>query len=70
MTYAKNRRRTNNIMNNWKTTTLGVLTGLIALATGAKEFLSTGSLPDIGLIAASLAAAWGLVMAKDNNARG
>jgi hypothetical protein len=68
-TCAKNRRRTNN-MNNWKTTTLGVLTALIAFATGAKEFLSTGSLPDIGLIAASLAAAWGLVMAKDNNARG
>jgi hypothetical protein len=70
MTCEKNRRRTNNIMNNWKTTTLGVLTALIAIATGAKEFLSTGSLPDIGLIAASLAAAWGLVMAKDNNARG
>ena len=70
MTCEKNRRRTNNIMNNWKTTTLGVLTALIDLATGAKEFLSTGSLPDIGLIAASLAAAWGLVMAKDNNARG
>jgi hypothetical protein len=32
-------------MNNWKTTTLGVLTALIALATGAKEFLSTGSCP-------------------------
>jgi hypothetical protein len=57
-------------MNNWKTTTLGALTAIIAIATGAKEFLSTGSLPDIGLIAASLAAAWGLVMAKDNNARG
>ena len=57
-------------MRNWKTTTLGALTAIIALATGAKEFLSTGSLPDIGLIAASLAAAWGLVMAKDNNARG
>jgi hypothetical protein len=69
MTYAKNRRRTNK-MTNWKTTTLGVLTALIAIATGAREFLSTGSLPDIGLIAASLAAAWGLVMAKDNNARG
>jgi hypothetical protein len=70
MTFAKNRRSKNNIMRNWKTTTLGVLTALIAIATGAKEFLSTGSLPDIGLIAASLAAAWGLVMAKDNNARG
>ena len=57
-------------MQNWKTTTLGVLTALIAIATGAREFLSTGSLPDIGLIAASLAAAWGLIVAKDANARG
>ena len=57
-------------MKNWKTTTLGALTAIIAIATGAREFLSTGSLPDIGLIAASLAAAWGLIVAKDNNARG
>jgi hypothetical protein len=57
-------------MRNWKTTTLGVLTALIALATGAREFLTTGSLPDLGLIAASLAAAWGLLVAKDADARG
>jgi hypothetical protein len=56
-------------MRNWKTTTLGALTAIIAVATGAKELLATGSIPDIGLIAASLMAAWGLVMAKDNNAR-
>ena len=56
-------------MRNWKTTTIGILTALIALATGAKEFLATGSIPDIGLIAASLMAAWGLLMAKDHNAR-
>lgn len=56
-------------MRNWKTTTLGVLTAIIALATGAREFLTSGSLPDVGLIAASLMAAWGLVMAKDNDAR-
>jgi hypothetical protein len=56
-------------MRNWKTTTLGALTAIIAVATGAKEFLASGSIPDIGLIAASLMAAWGLVMAKDNNAR-
>jgi hypothetical protein len=56
-------------MRNWKTTTLGVLTAIIALATGAKEFLASGSIPDIGLIAASLMAAWGLISAKDNNAR-
>ena len=56
-------------MRNWKTTTLGVLTAIIALATGAKEFLASGSIPDIGLIAASLMPAWGLIVAKDNNAR-
>jgi hypothetical protein len=56
-------------MRNWKTTTLGVLTAIIALATGAKEFLASGSIPDIGLIAASLMAAWGLIVAKDNTAR-
>jgi hypothetical protein len=56
-------------MRNWKTTTLGILTAIIALATGAKEFLATGTIPDIGLIAASLTAAYGLVMAKDASAR-
>jgi hypothetical protein len=56
-------------MRNWKTTTIGVLTAIIATATGAREFLATGSVPDIGLIAASLMAAWGLIMAKDNDAR-
>lgn len=56
-------------MRNWKTTTIGILTAIIALATGSKEYLATGSIPDIGLIAASMAAAWGLIMAKDNDAR-
>jgi hypothetical protein len=56
-------------MRNLKTTTIGILTALIALATGAKEFLATGTIPDIGLIAASLMAAWGLVVAKDHDAR-
>lgn len=55
--------------SNWKTTTLGVLTIIIALATGAKTYLSTGSVPDIGALAAALAAGWGLIVAKDNNAR-
>ena len=56
-------------MRNWKTTTLGILTAIIAIATGAKEFLASGSIPDFGLIAASLTAAYGLVMSKDHNAR-
>jgi hypothetical protein len=56
-------------MRNWKTTTIGILTALIALATGGKEYLTSGQIPDIGLIAASLAAAWGLIVAKDGTAR-
>ena len=56
-------------MKNWKTNTIGVLTILIALATGTKEYLSTDSLPDLGLIVASVLAGWGLIQAKDNNAR-
>ena len=36
-------------MRNWKTTTIGILTALIALATGAKEFLATvGYDPQLG----------------------
>ena len=56
-------------MRNWKTNTIGILTILIALATGAKEYLATDTLPDLGLIVASVLAGWGLVQAKDNNAR-
>jgi hypothetical protein len=56
-------------MNNWKTTALGAITIAIALLTGAKEYISTDSLPDFGLIAASIVAGWGLITAKDNDAR-
>jgi hypothetical protein len=56
-------------MRNWKTSALGAITILIALLTGAKEYISTDSLPDFGLIAASIVAGWGLITAKDNDAR-
>jgi hypothetical protein len=56
-------------MRNWKTTSIGALTIVIALATGAKEYLATDSLPDLGLIVASILAGWGLIQAKDNTAR-
>ena len=56
-------------MRNYKTTLLGVLTIIASLSTAGREFLANGSIPDLGLIAASLLAGWGLVMAKDNNAR-
>jgi hypothetical protein len=56
-------------MRNWKTNTIGILTIIIALATGTKEYLATDSLPDLGLIVAAVLSGWGLVQAKDNNAR-
>ena len=56
-------------MRNWKTTSIGVLTIIIAIATGAKEYLTTDALPDLGLIVTSILAGWGLIQAKDNNAR-
>jgi hypothetical protein len=56
-------------MRNYKTTLLGILTIIASLSTAGREFLANGSIPDLGLIAASLLAGWGLIMAKDNNAR-
>jgi hypothetical protein len=56
-------------MRNYKTTLLGILTIIIALATGTKEYLATDALPDLGLIVTSILAGWGLIQAKDNNAR-
>ncbi len=56
-------------MRNWKTTLLGVLTIIASLSTAGREFLANGSVPDLGLITASLLAGWGLIAAKDNNAR-
>ena len=56
-------------MRNWKTTSIGILSILVALATGTKEYLATETLPDLGLIVASVLAGWGLIQAKDNTAR-
>jgi hypothetical protein len=56
-------------MRNWKTSTIGVLTIIIALATGTREYLQTDALPDLGLIVAAILSGWGLVVAKDNTAR-
>lgn len=56
-------------MRNWKTTLLGALTIIASLSTAGREFLANGQIPDIGLIAASLAAGWGLIVAKDGSAR-
>jgi hypothetical protein len=56
-------------MRNWKTTLLGILTIIVAVASAAKSFLATGSVPDIATLTTAVLAGWGLVMAKDNNAR-
>ena len=53
-------------MNNWKTTLLGALTIIASLSVAGREFLTTtGTLPDLGLVAASLLAGWGLITARD-----
>jgi hypothetical protein len=56
-------------MRNWKTTLLGILTIIASLSTAGREFLANGSIPDLGLVTASLLAGWGLIVAKDNSAR-
>ena len=52
-------------MKNWKTSLLGALTIIASLSSAGREFLTTGSLPDFGLITASLLAGWGLITARD-----
>ena len=52
-------------MKNPKTTTLGILTLVVAIATAAQQYLSTGTLPDLGMLVTSLTAGWGLIAAKD-----
>jgi len=56
-------------MKNWKTNVLGGLTIIVAVSTAAKNFLATGAVPDIAALTTAVLAGWGLVMAKDNNAR-
>jgi hypothetical protein len=56
-------------MRNYKTTLLGILTIIASLSTAGREFLANGSIPDLGLVTASLLAGWGLIVAKDNSAR-
>jgi hypothetical protein len=56
-------------MRNWKTSLLGALTIIASLSTAGREFLASGQVPDIGLVAASLLAGWGLIVAKDSTAR-
>jgi hypothetical protein len=52
-------------MNDYRTTALGIVTILAAVSVAAKEFLTTGTLPDFGLLLASVTAGWGLIFAGD-----
>jgi hypothetical protein len=56
-------------MRNWKTSLLGALTIIASLSTAGREFLASGTIPDLGLVTASLLAGWGLIVAKDSTAR-
>jgi hypothetical protein len=52
-------------MNNWKTTTTGILAILITVSSAAHSYLTTGSIPDLSMVFASVLAGWGLIVAKD-----
>lgn len=52
---------------NWKTTLLGVFTILAAVSDAGKEFLTSGTFGDVGLLFAAVTAGVGLILAKDSN---
>ncbi len=52
-------------MNNWKTTTTGILAIIVAVSTAAHGYFATGTVPDLGMVFASVLAGWGLIAAKD-----
>lgn len=52
-------------MNNYKTTATGVLSIVIAIASGALSFLKTGNVPDLAPILSAITAGIGLILAKD-----
>jgi len=54
-------------LNDWKTTLIGSLTIIVAIADAAKDVLATGQLGDVGLLISSLTAGIGLIFAKDSN---
>lgn len=56
-------------MQNPKTTTLGIVTIVAAVALGAKELLATGTLPDLTMLVGQIAAGIGLLHAADGGVR-
>jgi hypothetical protein len=61
---TENQNQPQNNMN-WKTTLLGVATILAAIGTAGKTYLGTGTIPDLGILIASISAGIGLIAAKD-----
>ena len=52
-------------MNNIKTTMTGILSIVVALASGVLSFLKTGSIPELAPIISAVTAGIGLILAKD-----
>ena len=51
--------------NSWRTTVLGIVTIVAAIAGAAKAYL-TGQPVDYGTVLAALTAGWGLIHAADS----
>jgi hypothetical protein len=56
-------------MRNYKTTILGILTIIISASTVAKSLLEGSPVGDFAVHVAAITAGWGLISAKDDNAR-
>jgi hypothetical protein len=56
-------------MKNWKTTTLGIIGIALTVLQAAQELLTSGTVSNVEPLVTSLVLGWGLIAAKDNNAR-
>ena len=52
---------------SWKTTTAGVLTIVVAVASAGITWLKTGTFPDFAPVVAAVTAGVGLITARDND---
>lgn len=55
-------------MKNWKTTLLGILTLVSALAGAGVEFLKAGTLPNFAMLVPVLLSGWALLHSADASA--
>jgi hypothetical protein len=56
-------------MKNWKTTALGIIGIALTVLQAAQELLTSGTVSNVEPLVTSLVLGWGLIAAKDNNAR-